>query len=551
MLPLRSLLPLALLTGATASAQVCPGEDVLSPNHDFAGSTGWVFGPQSVLTPLAVTTAAPRDFFFIDVPPTGSGTIDLLFSHAQADLDLVLYDPSFNAIDRSETVTDNESVSFTATGSAVRLYVEVLNYSALFQGGNCGDYELRLTGQGTGCDADDIYEGTDDCDTTLNLQGFPQNAPLDLILKPGDPDWFDVQLQPQETLNLTIDFTHAVADLDLRALELTLVGCGATLDTSASTNNTETISVFNNTGNLQDVAIEAFWFNTSSGATCSDYSLTYEILAGSDPCTPDDAYENNDTACDAAPLFVGVYPGLRVGDGDPDFYSFDVPGGLIGVFAVEFDHDLGDVDLFLYTGSCAAPTLVDSSESTSDYEEVVIDLLGLPTTTVYVEVRYFTSDGGCNDYALTIGEQRQNAVGEQVCFGNVNSSGASSEVFGEGSADVVDNDLTLRCIGVPPQSIGIFINSRAFGFSANPGGSNGNLCIAGAPIGRHIGPGEILFSGQSNEVNLPLDLTMLPTANGFVPAGPGETWFFQYWHRDVGPTGATSNFSGAQRIRFE
>lgn len=32
---------------------------------------------------------------------------------------------------------------------------------------------------------------------------------------------------------------------------------------------------------------------------------------------------------------------------------------------------------------------------------------------------------------------------------------------------------------------------------------------------------------------------------------PGETWFFQYWHRDSSPAGPTSNFSGGQRIRFE
>ncbi|MEM8711448.1 MAG: PPC domain-containing protein [Planctomycetota bacterium] len=553
MLSPRLLLPLAALTSAVATGQVCPNEDFLSPNHTLSSGANLTFAAISILDPLALTVAEPRDFFFVDVPANQAGTIGIFFSDAQADLDLVLYDATMSEIDASESTTDNETVNFSTGAAPERFYIEALNYSAIVLGGSCGDYVLELGSQPTSsCDADDIYEGTDDCDTTLGLQGtFPQNTPIDLILKPGDPDWFDVRLQPQETLNLTINFSHATADLDLRARELTAAGCGTTLASSAGVTDSESISVFNSTGNFQDVAIEAYWFSTSSGATCTDYTLSYEIIPGSDPCTPDDVFESNDNACEAAPLFVGVFPNLQVGDGDPDFYSFEVPGGLIGVFAIDFDHSQGDVDLFVYTGGdCLTLTLVGASTSISDYEEVTLDRSGLPAETMYVEVRYVNSNGGCNDYTMTIGERRPGLIGEQTCFGEVNSAGTSSEVLGLGSASVSDNDLRLDCIGLPPQTFGFFINSRQAGFIPNPAGSSGNLCIQGS-IGRYVGPGEIQNTGSGTTVSLVLDLAAMPTPTGFVAAAPGETWFFQYWHRDSSPTGPTSNFSGAQRVRFE
>ena len=168
-----------------------------------------------------------------------------------------------------------------------------------------------------------------------------------------------------------------------------------------------------------------------------------------------------------------------------------------------------------------------------------------------MEVYYFPNDGGSNEYSLTVALGDIDDLGEQVCSAVVNSTGLGAETFADGSVAVFDNDVLLRTNDLPANAFGFYNTSMGFRLVENPGGSSGNLCIAGAPIGRYVGPGQILNSGSAGSFQLALDLNSMPQPNGAVGASPGETWFFQAWYRDSSPAGATSNFSGAIRILFE
>ena len=88
------------------------------------------------------------------------------------------------------------------------------------------------------------------------------------------------------------------------------------------------------------------------------------------------------------------------------------------------------------------------------------------------------------------------------------------------------------------------------GSVANPGGSEGILCLGGA-IGRYVGPGQIVNSGATGEVSLALDLTQTPQPTGFVSVQPGETWNFQAWYRDAVGGTATSNFTDGLEVQFQ
>ncbi|MDG1984154.1 MAG: hypothetical protein P8M11_06290, partial [Planctomycetota bacterium] len=70
-------------------------------------------------------------------------------------------------------------------------------------------------------------------------------------------------------------------------------------------------------------------------------------------------------------------------------------------------------------------------------------------------------------------------------------------------------------------------------------------------IGRYVGPGQIVNSGATGEVTLPLDLTQTPQPTGFVSVQPGETWNFQAWYRDSVGGSATSNFTDGLSITFQ
>ena len=130
-----------------------------------------------------------------------------------------------------------------------------------------------------------------------------------------------------------------------------------------------------------------------------------------------------------------------------------------------------------------------------------------------------------------------------------NSTGETGSLIATGSLQTSANDLTLVAGLLPANAFGFFLTSRVSGSTANPGGAQGTLCLAGN-IGRYVGPGQIQNSGAAGTISLQLNLTSMPTPTGSVSALSGETWYFQAWHRDVNPT-LTSNFTDAVSVAFQ
>ena len=82
-------------------------------------------------------------------------------------------------------------------------------------------------------------------------------------------------------------------------------------------------------------------------------------------------------------------------------------------------------------------------------------------------------------------------------------AGSPGTLAASGSALVSQNDVTLVASALPQNSFGFFLASRTAGFVANPGGSQGNLCLGGS-IGRYVGPGQIQNSGGTGAFSLAL-----------------------------------------------
>ena len=131
------------------------------------------------------------------------------------------------------------------------------------------------------------------------------------------------------------------------------------------------------------------------------------------------------------------------------------------------------------------------------------------------------------------------------CVAVPNSTGVAGKLRAAGSTYVAANDLVVTAFDLPPDSFGYLNLSRTTGFAPNPGGSVGNLCLGGA-IGRFVD--QVQSSGAAGEIATVLDLTALPQPLGPVAATAGETWTFQLWHRDSGPSGAVSNFTRSRSV---
>ncbi|QDV08295.1 hypothetical protein Poly30_38320 [Planctomycetes bacterium Poly30] len=130
-----------------------------------------------------------------------------------------------------------------------------------------------------------------------------------------------------------------------------------------------------------------------------------------------------------------------------------------------------------------------------------------------------------------------------------NSTGVTGRLDATGSTSLAANDVTLVASRLPLNAFGFFIASRQRGFTPNPAGSTGNLCLGGA-IGRYVGPGQIQDSGAAGSFSLTIDVTAIPQPTGLVPAAVGESWSFQAWHRDSLLGFPTSNFTDGVRITF-
>ncbi|MGB0330518.1 MAG: endonuclease I family protein [Planctomycetota bacterium] len=130
-----------------------------------------------------------------------------------------------------------------------------------------------------------------------------------------------------------------------------------------------------------------------------------------------------------------------------------------------------------------------------------------------------------------------------------NSTGQAATIEGRGSAVIANDDFRLLAFQLPNQSAGYFLCSQTQGFILNPGGSSGNLCLAGN-IGRVVG-GQVVNSGFFGSFAVSVDPAALPQPTGSVSAMAGETWNFQAWYRDFVAGQVTSNFTDGWSVTWQ
>ena len=222
------------------------------------------------------------------------------------------------------------------------------------------------------------------------------------------------------------------------------------------------------------------------------------------------------------------------------------PGGTGGVDTATFQVQVNA------SGSPAAQFLYESVDS------VRADNGGSATIgfqsedeSVFNTVQFsFDTAGSVNNGDVVSVLTETATIGTNYCMANPNSTGLTGSISATGSTSVSENMVTLRAGGLPANFLSIFITGQTQGFMANPGSSEGNLCLDG-DIGRYSRPGEILSTGMAGSISLDIDLADTPTSMGVTSVLAGETWNFQAWHRD-GTAGGnpTTNLTDGISINF-
>ena len=167
------------------------------------------------------------------------------------------------------------------------------------------------------------------------------------------------------------------------------------------------------------------------------------------------------------------------------------------------------------------------------------------------EIRFESGGGGDPvgwDFDMLRIEKQIEAddVGTNYCGpANLNSSGQSAVISAFGSDVASANNFQLIAEQCPPNKFAYFLGGMTAGFAANPGGSQGNLCLSGQ-IARFNG--QIGSTNSSGSFAIDVDLTSIPL---FPPVAvqAGETCYWQCWYRDNNPT-PTSNFTDGLQVTF-
>ena len=287
-------------------------------------------------------------------------------------------------------------------------------------------------------------------------------------------------------------------------------------------------SVYGNaSGNLTISLSEgAFYQSPFGGPTSQD--IDYIVL----PFSPDLEWDS----------YVTI--GCINTDGDP-FDSNNL--GYVGVNWTQFD-PLGG-SLFVDNGAWFSITSPQTREING---KVFLGQFTIPVGATFDAVINLQGRNVADEVWNYIGASAQytSSSVNVICIGNANSTGAGASLTASGSFEVVNNDTTLELTGLPSNQAVLLVNSRETILVANPGGSQGDLCIGSLAMGRHVN--DILDSGASGAASLALDLANVPTNLGRTAVLAGEIWYWQAWYRDVDGGGApTSNFSSAISVTFD
>ncbi|MEZ6017364.1 MAG: hypothetical protein R3F49_19785 [Planctomycetota bacterium] len=301
---------------------------------------------------------------------------------------------------------------------------------------------------------------------------------------------------------------------------------------------------------LDDPLLDSFGFNISylgAGANAAG-----PLLSG-DPDNDDNGYDainpNNPVSCN--PALCPAAPVPNTGNG-----TYFNPVGLCAIAA-----PANSIATFRGTGRLSSDRWLatDNDPNTSGAPEGCYYFGGYFNTTgcntasnsPYASA-YMIIAAGTSECNPTTGNPING--GTQYCTSNPNSTGSVTTLDIQGDRDPALNDCRLTANNMSINSLAFFITSRTAGFTANPAGSQGNLCL-GANIGRFVGPGQILNSGPTGTVSLDTNasqwsLNSIPTATGSYAAATGLTSNFQVWHRDAVGGSATSNFSNGHSVTW-
>ena len=354
-------------------------DDGFEPNDNQAAATPIPLGLQA-LGQSCGGTGTGDDWYSFPVLNGDIIDVELLFAHADGDLELHLYDEAGNLEHSRATSTDNETFeNFVAdsTGSWA-VHVDPVENAE-------NSYALTVSVT-TPCSEDGFEPNNDQASAEPLTSGTQVSGQI--CDGANAEDWYSFPVNAGDTIDVDLLFAHATGDLNVSLFD----DAGTLKSVAESTSDDEEIGGFtaDSTGTW---AVQVSSIATAENA----YDLTVTVTAG----CPEDGFEPNNDQASAEPITSGVQISGASCGGEPtgnDWFSFPVvDGDIIDVDLLFTDVD-GDLELLLYdeTG-----TVMTSRASSSD-NETITGFVADSTGTWAVRVDPSGSDENTYDLTVTV-----------------------------------------------------------------------------------------------------------------------------------------------------
>ncbi|TXD33937.1 hypothetical protein FRC98_19775 [Lujinxingia vulgaris] len=360
---------LSIDVGAPAACE----SDELDPATEAEPAALAAATPYSALS----TCGEAPDFYTLDVAANQVVRIAATSERRRGGVALDLYDAEGQVIESARERADAQVIEFVTREPQV-MTLRVSPFSGV---GN-STYALEWTQRPNQCS--DVYSPNQSCGAASPI------APgsYDDLVVCADPDFYAVELLPQQTLTVTTtyDAAEAAGELDIFLFGprdcLVLAGAGIEAEPQGDGLLRESLTYTATQGGTYYLSAALF-----QGLNVP-YQLDIEVEDGP-VCEPDWLGENGSTASAYELTQEGILSGeqsglvgLRACELESDFYSIDLSAGDVIEWEIVFASEEGELDLRLLGPD--GSTVLDSDESTG--ENKVVSTTADADGTYYLEV---------------------------------------------------------------------------------------------------------------------------------------------------------------------
>ncbi len=388
------------------------GDDRFEPNDDAMTAV-----PVEPDTYGALISNVDDDWYSITVPPSSGLFVELLFTDATSDLDLILIDAVTGSnLDTGFTSSDNEICQFGNCDpmNSRDVLIRVDNF-----GGACNEYDMIV--EFDALFGDDALEDNDTC---INAVPLPLGVTENLIVRPfcnadngaDDGDYYSVTLPAGETLSVDVLFSNDVADIDVVVYDIT-AGCnGSTVATGFSVTDNESVRYTNTTAGPLDMAVRVDWFAGRSSFYTLVAKVGPEVTVGELICLGVD----NSVGSGARVCATGSDVAL---DDDLTFDVSDLPMNSMGYFIVSQD------TVLVANPGGSTGNLCIASFSIGRYSMNVLDsgMTGAVSFSPDLTIVPIAGGGGTSSSAVTSGDR----YNWQYWYRDVDGMGAATSNFSD------------------------------------------------------------------------------------------------------------------------